>query len=166
MRRVVVSVSGSPGSLHALRCAVTEARLRNSAIWSVRTWIPKGGELANQHAPCPALMRIWRDDAAQRLNQAWDDALGGVPPDLNVRQFVPRGSPGRLLVQIADQEDDLLVIGAGTSGALGRLLKGSVTRYCVRHARCAVLTVPPTPLERQLAHHPLTRWRIARELTR
>jgi nucleotide-binding universal stress UspA family protein len=166
MRRIIVGVSGSPGSLHALRCAVIEARLRDSAIWSVMTWIPKGGELANQHAPCPQLMRIWRDDAAKRLNQAWDDALGGVPPDLNARLFVPRGSPGQRLVQIADHESDLLVIGAGTSCALGRLVKGSVPRYCLRHARCAVLTVPPSRLERQLAHHPLARWRIARELSR
>jgi nucleotide-binding universal stress UspA family protein len=164
-QRVIVGVSGSIGSLHALRRAVAEARMRDAVLWSVLTWAPRGGELSYRRAPCTPLLRLWRDEAARQLRQAWDDALGGVPPDLNARLFVLRGTPGERLVATADRESDLLVVGAGTRGILGRLVKGSVSGYCTHRARCGVLTVPPSPVERQLAHHPLARRRIMRDLT-
>lgn len=53
-------------------------------------------------------------------------------------------------METADRTDDLLVIGAGPRGPL-RALFPSVTRYCVTHATCPVLTVPPSPLEGELA---------------
>jgi nucleotide-binding universal stress UspA family protein len=164
-QRVIVGVSGSPGSLHALRRAVAEARLRDAELWAVITWVPRGGELANRRAPCPPLLKLWRDEAARILCQAWDDALGGVPDDLHVRMFALRGTAGRRLVDVADGENDLLVVGSGTSGPLARLANGSVARFCVKRARCGVLTVPPSLVERQLAHHPLARRRLLRELT-
>jgi nucleotide-binding universal stress UspA family protein len=164
-QRVIVGVSGSIGSLHALRRAVAEARMRDAALWSVLTWVPRGGELSYRRSPCVPLLRLWRDEAIQRLCQAWDDALGGIPSDLDARLFVLRGTPGVRLVGTADRESDLLVVGAGT-GTLRRLTKGSVSGYCTRRAGCGVLTVPPSPVERRLAHHPLARRRIMRELTR
>jgi len=164
--RIIVGVSGSPGSLQALRRAVAEARLRESVIWSVITWVPQGGEAANRRMPCPELLRLWRDAAAQRLCTAWQEALGGIPDDLDAHLFALRGTPGRRLVLLADREDDLLVVGAGTSGALRRLVRGSVSRYCLSRAQCPVLTVPPTLAQRRLQHHPLARRRIVRDLAR
>ena len=163
--RVIVGVSGSLGSLHALRRAVAEARLRDAALWAVITWVPKGGELANRRAPCLPLLQLWRDEAARTLCHAWEDALGGIPADLHVRMFALRGTPGQRLVAAADRDGDLLVVGSGSGGPLGRLVNGSVSRYCVKRARCAVLTVPPSPAERELAHRPLARRRLLRELT-
>jgi nucleotide-binding universal stress UspA family protein len=165
-QRVIVGVSGSIGSLQALRRAVAEARMRDAVLWSVLTWVPAGGEQAYRGSPCAPLLHLWRDEAARRLCQAWDDALGGIPPDLDARLFVLRGEPGERLVGTADREGDLLVVGAGTRGTLGRLVKPSVSSYCTRRARCGVLPVPPSPVERELAHHPLARRRLMRELTR
>jgi len=164
--RIIAGVSGSLGSLHALRRAVVEARLRDSVVWSVITWVPQGGEAANRRMPCPDLLRLWRDAAAQRLCTAWLEALGGIPNDLEVNLVVLRGTPGPRLVQLADREHDMLVVGAGTSGALRRLVKGSVSRYCLSRAQCPVLTVPPTLAQRRLEHHPLARRRIVRDLAR
>jgi nucleotide-binding universal stress UspA family protein len=164
--RVIVGVSGSLGSLQALRRAVAEARLRDSVICSVITWVPRGGEAANRRAPSPGLLRLWRDAAAQRLCTAWQEALGGIPDDLDAHLLALRGAPGRSLMQFADRESDLLVVGAGTGGALRRLVTGSVSRYCLSRAQCAVLTVPPTLAQRKLEHHPLARRRIVRDLAR
>jgi hypothetical protein len=51
-----------------------------------------------------------------------------------------------VLVDIADCADDLLVVGAGTRGAVSRLWRGRVTRYCQAWARCPMLAVPPPAL--------------------
>jgi nucleotide-binding universal stress UspA family protein len=50
------------------------------------------------------------------------------------------GAAGPRLVEQA-QEAQLLVIGTGTHSALSRALFGSVSRYCLGHARCPVVAV-------------------------
>jgi hypothetical protein len=51
-----------------------------------------------------------------------------------------------VLVDVADQPGDLLVIGTGRRSPVGRALRKSVGRYCLAHARCPVLAVPPSAL--------------------
>ena len=46
--------------------------------------------------------------------------------------------------------DDLLVISTGRQGRLTRMFHGGVSRYCLAHARCDVLAVPPSELMRDL----------------
>jgi nucleotide-binding universal stress UspA family protein len=104
-RRVVVGVDGSLGSMQALRRAVAEA--------SVLAWTPPGGEGAYRSPPCPLLLDEWRAEHARRLKTTWNEALGGVPEDLTVHLLVIRGDAGRVLVELADRVDDLLVVGAG-----------------------------------------------------
>jgi nucleotide-binding universal stress UspA family protein len=160
-------VSGSVGSLHALRCAVSEARLRDRAVWSIIAWAPNGGEFANTRSPSVSLLRRSRDAAIARMLTAWDEALGGVPADLTVRMVASRGSPGAQLVRIADRRSDLLVVGVGARAVLGRVVTGrSVSGYCLARSRCAVLTVPAPPFEREFTHHRLARRRIIRQITR
>ena len=132
--RVVAGISGSLGSLHALRRAVTEARLRNATRWSVLAWNPPGGG-----------------------RTAWPQPIGEIPTDLAVQLFVVEGHPGQMLVQVANRDTDLLVVGSGSSGALRRFLGGSVAAYCAAHAQCGVLTVPPPPLDRLLGRGSLRR---------
>ncbi|MFJ9643218.1 universal stress protein [Streptomyces sp. NPDC101206] len=43
------------------------------------------------------------------------------------------------------------MVGAGSHGPLLRLLRPSVARYCLAHAACPVLTVPPSPLQGRYA---------------
>jgi hypothetical protein len=66
------------------------------------------------------------------------------------------GTPGRSLVDYARHEDDLLVVGAGGQSRWRCWWHGSVSGYCVRHARCPVLTVPlpefARTMQRALAH--------------
>jgi nucleotide-binding universal stress UspA family protein len=155
-RRVIAGVSGSLRSLGALRAAVAEARKAGAAVLAVLAWAPAGGEIAYLRAPCPLLLRLWEQEAHERMRDAFDEAFGGMPGGVAVRRLVVRAPPGPALVELADQPGDLLVVGYGGRSRLGCAVHGHVTRYCMAHARCPVLAVPPPELIRELRprrHH-------------
>jgi len=161
VRRIIVGVHGSLGSLQALRYAADEARQRNVPLLAVTAWVPPGGDLAERRHSSPYLRKIWRDAAWERLWAAFDAGLGGVPADLRVEPQVSRGETGPVLVDTADQPDDLLIIGTGRRGSLRRVLHRSVSRYCLAHARCPVLAVPPSALMDEMSHG-LRSWQLRR----
>jgi nucleotide-binding universal stress UspA family protein len=146
VHRIVVGVHGSLGSLQALRWAAEDARERHVPLVPVIAWVPPGGDVAERSHPSPYLRKLWRDAACARLAAAFDEALGGVPGDVAVRQRVERGDTGPVLVDVADQPGDLLVIGTGRRHPVSRALRKSVGRYCLAHASCPVLAVPPSRL--------------------
>jgi nucleotide-binding universal stress UspA family protein len=155
IRRVIVGASGSPGSLRALRYADELARAHDATLIPVLAWLPPGGELANQRSPCGYLRRIWDEDACERLRDALIAAWGEVPADPPVHPLVHRGEAGWILVSVACSPGDLLVVGAGRRGALTRMVSGKVSRYCLAHAECPVIAVPPPAFARQARHGPL-----------
>ena len=146
VRRIVVGVHGSLGSLQALRYATEEARARKVPLVSVIAWVPPGGDMSERSHPSPYLRRVWSDAAMQRLLAAFEAGLGGMPDDIEVEPRVERGETGPALVDIADQPGDLLVIGTGRRSLVGRALRKSVGRYCLAHAKCPVLAIPPSAL--------------------
>ncbi|MFI9271468.1 universal stress protein [Kitasatospora sp. NPDC052896] len=146
--RVIVGVSGSLNSLTALHRAVDEARARRAVLVPVLAWTPVGGEANYRVHPCPHLLRAWEQAAVERLERAFDDAFGGFPTGVELDPLVIRGETGPALVQFADRPDDLLVVSTGRQGGLRRLLHGSVSRYCLAHATCPVVAVPPSALLR------------------
>jgi len=161
VRRIIVGVHGSLGSLQALRFAADEARQRDVPLLPVIAWVPPGGDLAERRHSSPYLRKIWRDDAKRRLSAAFDVGLGGVPADLQVEPQVARGEFGPVLVDTASRPDDLLIIGTGRRAGLARVLHRSVSRYCLAHARCPVLAVPPSALMDEMSH-PLRSWQLRR----
>lgn len=148
VRRVIVGVDGSVGSVRALRRGVAEARLRGATVYAVFAWTPPGGEVTDRRAPDAHLRLFWEMAAWERLLKTWNESLGGFPSDVEVRLLVARGAPGRALVSLADDENDLLVIGAGRRSPLRRAFVASVARHCAARACCPVLVVPPSPLAR------------------
>ena len=123
VRRVVVGVQGSLGSLQALRRAADEARAREATLLAVIAWIPPGGDFAERSHPSPYLRQIWRDAAKQRLADAFDAGLGGLPDDVAVLARIERGEPGPVLTDVADSPDDLLVVGTGRRSPIARALR-------------------------------------------
>lgn len=150
--RVIVGVHGSLSSLAALRQAVTEARRRGArlcAVWVVPedlAWV-SGVPLSEED------MRTMHE----QIESAFENALGAVPDDLQLRSVVLVGAPGRELVGFARREEDLLVVGAGEHGRLRRWGARSVSAYCVRHARCPVLTVPLSAFAKRMRRARLRR---------
>jgi nucleotide-binding universal stress UspA family protein len=155
-QRLVVGVTGSAGSLQALRYAAELARSHSAALVPVLAWTPPGGDLADRYYPSSELRRAWKQAAWNRLWQAIELAIGGPPPDIAFCPVVIQGEPGRVLTELAAEPGDVLVIGAGRHGGLGRLLACRVSRYCVGHARCPVIAVPPAQLAEHL--HGLHGW--------
>ena len=151
VRRVFAGVHGSLGSLQALRYAANEARSRGARLLPVIAWVPPGGDLAERRQPNLYLRTMWREAAQGQLWEAFDMGLGGLPEDLTIEALVVRGPAGPVLVECADDPDDLLVIGTGRRG-LRRLARRSASRYCLAHARCPVVAVPPSALMEETSH--------------
>jgi nucleotide-binding universal stress UspA family protein len=140
--RIVAGVSGSPGSVHALRHAADLARHHDATPIPLLAWAPPGGDLADRKSPDPQLRQLWKDDAWQRLWEALGTAFGDLPAGIATQPVVLRGKPGKALTLLARQPGDLLVIGAGRQSPLLRLGGRGVSRYCLAHAHCPVLAIP------------------------
>jgi nucleotide-binding universal stress UspA family protein len=166
VRRVIVGVSASPGCLPALRYAESIARGNDVLLVAVHAWAPPSGELAERRFPSPPRLRqVWKETAQQRLRDALEAAWGGRPDGLALRLMIIRGEPGPALINVASFTGDLLVVGAGRRGRTARIWHGRVGRYCLAHALCPVVTVPPPALA-HTAGHGLRAWSFRhRELT-
>ncbi|MFB7507295.1 universal stress protein [Streptomyces broussonetiae] len=165
--RVVVGVSGSLGSVTALRRATSLARRLGTELWAVLAWEPPGGDLAARRSPDAGVpVEQWQRLAGQRLTALLDEIFDGYSPGIPVRAVVVRGAPGPALVATADRENDVLVVGAGRRG-LHRAFSGRVCRHCMAHAVCPVLAVPPSPLESELLSvHRRNTWHLRMDLRR
>lgn len=174
--RVVVGVSGSPESLHALRHAVELARQYEALLIAVNAQ-PAGEPPAH----------LWQHTAALVIRNAFEEGLGGLPRDVECMLLAAPGEPGPALLNVADRPNDILVLGAAQPGgsrfgrepapaqpattqgtddvdvqqpARRQLLPAlwrrhvrppeyaspDVGAYCVGRAVCSVLSVPPPPL--------------------
>lgn len=140
--RVIVGVDRSPQGLAALRVAAREAAARATPLHAVRV---------------EELLRLDEsgDPAAEEIDLAFDEALGGVPDGLRVERSVQPPPVAGSLTAYANRPDDLLIVGTSAGGWWHALWSGSVARACVRKARCMVLVVPAPPLARELRRHRL-----------
>ncbi|WP_327130129.1 universal stress protein [Streptomyces sp. NBC_01343] len=166
MRRVVVGATGTPGSMAALHQAAAEARLRDAELWVVLAWQSPCGELGNRNGLLgPSAPAACRSVAVERLREVLDTAFGAAKPGVTLAGLAVRGTPGAALVDTARDLDDLLVVGSGSRAPLRRLVRPSVARYCLAHATCPVLVVPPSPLQAELESvHRRNVWRIPLDL--
>jgi nucleotide-binding universal stress UspA family protein len=136
--RIVVGVDGSEGSKEALRWAARQAELTGATLEVIIAWqypafygwavtYPDGVDLP---------------DLAQRtLAAALDEVFGSDrPPGLRTR--VIEGYAPQVLVE-ASAGAGLLVVGSRGYGGLADALLGSVSTYCVHHARGPVTVIRP-----------------------
>jgi nucleotide-binding universal stress UspA family protein len=106
--RVVVGVDDSLSGLEALRFAAAEARRRGVTLRAVRAWqfaVPWHEHDAGQ------IRAGMVDAAAMVLCGAFQQAMGGLPEDIDVEALAVEGPPARTLVDQAFGEYDLLVVG-------------------------------------------------------
>jgi nucleotide-binding universal stress UspA family protein len=171
--RVVVGVDDLPVGLRALRTAVAQARLLQRELVAVRAFsIPPGREQLRATPPpgwptyvpppeSPMAVQhtfaAYEQEALTIVERAFGQAMGGSPHNVAVCPTAMLGSPGQMLVHAASRDEDLLVVGAPPRRRF-RPFRRSIGRYCLDHARCLVLLVPPTDLARTVdrMHRP---WR-------
>jgi nucleotide-binding universal stress UspA family protein len=133
-----VGVDGSCASLAALRWAVREAGLRDTALHVVRAW----EDTAKRVAPyashtVPARGAEDRLSAQDRLRADVAAALGPAPLG-PIEVTVAEGLAARVLLDQAAQAE-LLVLGSAMRRAPDGI--GPVARACLRHAPCPVVVV-------------------------
>lgn len=77
-------------------------------------------------------------------NAVVDDALAELEAaGVHARAVVREGSPGRVILQLAEEEKaSLIVLGTRGPSSVAELMLGSVSTEVLRFARCPVLTVP------------------------
>lgn len=117
---------------------------------AVRAWalgLPRHGGRRSRHLSHPHVVINFsgveqRAAATMLTHQAFTAALGGTPSDLPVMIETPESDPALALVASATRPGDVIVVGARRGHLAGRLVHGSVSRYCTRHAQCPVLVVP------------------------
>jgi nucleotide-binding universal stress UspA family protein len=138
-RRIVVGVDGSPSSMVALRWAILQAELTDSAVEAVTAWrLPSRYGLA----PVADGATDFEGHAGKILADALNE-VSSVEPDVVIRSSVVEGHPAEVLVRAAHGADMLVVGSRGHGGFAGALL-GSVSQYCVHHAPCPVLVIRGT----------------------
>ena len=150
--RLIVGTSGSPGSLQALRYGEALARAHHAVLIPVLAWELPGGDYAERVQPSGELRQEWRNLACRRLREALIAVWGEVPNDPLVQPHIERGPAGWVLVSLACRPGDVLVVGAGRRGTLARMAFSGGGRYCLAHAQCPVLAIPPPALARELRH--------------
>jgi nucleotide-binding universal stress UspA family protein len=147
--RVVVGVSGSPENLQALRHAVELARHYDATLIAVNAQPVPGPRRGPGLRPRVRRDRdpVWQRAAALVVRAAFDDALGGLPPDVECVLLAAPGEPGPALVAVAERANDVLVLGSAHRHATRRArVRHGVAAYCIARGVCSVLTVPPPPL--------------------
>jgi len=141
--RVVVGVDGSLHGLAALRIAAAEAARRGVPLYAVRV---------RSAASVPY--------ALSEIDEAFVEALGGLPRNVELHREVALPPAATALTRRAVHAEDLLVLGESGRGAWHAFWSGSVTRGCLRKARCQVLVVPVPEMARTVWRP--RRWSAAR----
>jgi nucleotide-binding universal stress UspA family protein len=132
--RIVVGVDGSPCSHRALAFAVDEAVQRQARL-----------EVVGVYATPSTVgwVDVVPEPLAQPVTTSVDDAVTVArtrAPALRIDGKVCHGSAGRVLVKRSDGAA-LLVVGSHGRSPLNRVLLGSVSEFCARHASCPTVIV-------------------------
>lgn len=140
---ILVGVDGSAESNAAIRWATTEAVMRRAPLTLAHVVAPV--VTAWPVGPVQASITEWQEESAK---QVLDDAAATVQscaaqselPD--VRTELLRSDIVRALVE-ASEGKQMTVVGSHGTGALGRVLLGSVSTGLLHHARCPVAVIRP-----------------------
>jgi nucleotide-binding universal stress UspA family protein len=141
MKRIVVGVDGSAGSMAALAWAVDEADAHGATLVCVVAWEPPV-VYGSGFAPVPSLPPDGAyEEAARGQMDASLERVGGTKGVPEVERLVIEGPPGEVLLAAAEGAD-LLVVGSRGHGSFLGMLLGSVSQHCAHHAHCPVVIVP------------------------
>ncbi len=150
IQRVIVGVDDSPGGLAALAAAVRLARAYDAELIAVRAWalgLPRHGGRRMRRLSHPHVILSFSGTeqcaaSSVLVRRALSAVAGGKPLDMRVSIETPGADPALALIGVASRPGDVIVVGTRPGHPAQRLIHGSVSRYCSRHARCPVLVVP------------------------
>lgn len=135
--RIVVGVDGSEASIKALEWAITQARHTGAKVEAVQAW-----EVPAMYGTGMMVLPGGEEfDAGARksLENSVNRALG-ARRDVEIEPHTVSGHAAKVLIDMAEGADLLVVGSRGHGGFVGALM-GSVSHYCVSHAECPVVVV-------------------------
>jgi nucleotide-binding universal stress UspA family protein len=137
---IAVGVDGSPASRAALEWAGDEAVRHGSELVVLTAWLPVPPPLAGTSSTLPTHgVTDAGETAKEQLMEAIWHVLGEEPPVL-VQPQVKEGSAAKLLIDLSE-DADLLVVGSSGHGGFAGMLLGSVSQHVAAHAKCTVVVV-------------------------
>lgn len=152
VRRIVVGVDGSAGSVAALRWACREAGLRGAEVHAVHAW--------EAHSVASYAVPAQRRPSESDFDVLWKTVLPDRVPGVAVRTEVAAGLAARVLLERCAGAD-MLVLGTGGNQAgpsdSGRSA-GPVIRACLLRSPCPVVVISSAqldpPADHDTAAHP------------
>ncbi|GAC1594599.1 MAG: hypothetical protein NVS3B21_16760 [Acidimicrobiales bacterium] len=140
LRAIVVGVDPSPTAKRALATAIVTARRFGVGCHVVHSWTYPMMAMTGPYAPTAAMMDLGPEEREWLARLVSSTDSHGV----DVTSEIVHGHAGPALVTIAAALDaPFLFVGSVGHGAILASLLGSVSQYCVHHATCPVVVVPP-----------------------
>lgn len=137
--RVVVGIDGSDSSKTALRWAAEEAKAHDTELTVASIWTPLPAAVAPYDSTGLGPGLDPERLAAAILDDTVEEVLSGYSR-LALRREVRGGNPARVLIDLSDGADVLVVGSRGRGGFVGMLL-GSVSQHVAAQADCTVVVV-------------------------
>ena len=141
-KQILVGVDGSPESRKALEWAGEEAVRHGSELVALTAYLappppPSSSTVAFQGAINSS--EAASEGAKQLLMETIRDVLGEEPP-VRVQPRVKQGNAVKVLTDLSE-DADLIVVGSRGHGGFAGLLLGSVSQNVAAHAKCTVVVV-------------------------
>jgi nucleotide-binding universal stress UspA family protein len=159
--RVIVGVDNTEAGIAALRHAADLAQENHAELVAVRSWalgLPRHGgrrlrHLVHKHVVLYFSGQEQEVAATEKVREALERAVGSPPAGLQLTIRTPAGDPGVVLTAIATEPGDVIVVGHRDAISARGIVHGSVTAYCLRHARCPVEVVAPDETSFRASHY-------------
>lgn len=138
MKKIVVGVDGSPGSLQALEWAYNEALVAEGELTAVHGWsYPYDGPRTSVSEPRTQMQLDAMEELKSSLESLGPRLTGGA---VHVHARLAEQSAAEALLD-EGKDADLIVVGSRGRGAFRAALLGSVSRTVVQHAPCPVAVI-------------------------
>lgn len=134
VRRIVVGVDGSEGSVRALRWACREAGIRGVEVHAIHV------REAPLHSPASYAVPLPDEVYGSDDTEMWKTVLPDFAPSGQVRTETAVGLVARILLDRC-QDADMLVLGAASDVPDQTWSAGPVIRACLQRAPCPVVVI-------------------------
>jgi nucleotide-binding universal stress UspA family protein len=141
IKQIVVGVDGSDASRAALQWAYNEAAHHGASLTVVATWHPPALPLGPGYGSMPPEgYESGPELEARELLERLTGELEPRTPEVDVRISISKGNPAKVLIDMS-QGADLIVVGSHGRGGFAGMLLGSVSQHVVAHAACPVVVL-------------------------
>jgi nucleotide-binding universal stress UspA family protein len=139
-RQLLVAFDGSSHAQRALAEAIDLARANNGRLTLIAV-VPETSAWALSGYEVAVDFKALSDQIERDYKTMLDAAVDTVPDDIPVTKVLKHGAAGAAIVDMAESDHDLVVMGSRGRGELRSLLLGSVSHRVLQTSPVPVLVV-------------------------